>query len=69
MWGDNNSRYTPIAGCCHGTDGISGDEVVLAEGRETFLHDSYKIIDGIFLIPSAQRHTLHTNTHRSGFNS
>ncbi len=54
---------TMIAGGRHGADGIGGDEVVLAESGEPFLHLSDQFVDGVLLLPSAQRHALHTHTH------
>lgn len=50
--------FTVIAGCRHGTDGISGDEEALAECGEPFLHLSDQFVDGVHLLPSTQRHTL-----------
>lgn len=59
----NNSKRlgTTIAGGGHGTNCVGGDEVVLAESGELLLHGSNQFVDGVLLLPSAQRHALHTH--------
>lgn len=60
----NGRIITAVTGCGYGSDSISGDAIVLAQGGELLLHLSHHFVFGLFLLPSAQRHPLHTRRQR-----
>lgn len=60
----NGRIITAVTGCGYGSDSISGDAIVLAQGGELLLHLSHHFVCGLLLLPSAQRHSLHTQRQR-----
>lgn len=60
----NGRIITAVTGCGYGSDSISGDAIVLAQGGELLLHLSHHFVCGLLLLPSAQRHPLHTRRQR-----
>lgn len=52
-----------ITGSFHGTNGISGNKITLAQVRISFLHIINKLLYSSLLLSATQRHSLWTKTH------